>query len=150
MGYYMRYIVSEPKEIKLSILENALKRIDSVYSMEKVHAGPPEMGELTYDSSIYGVVEINKPGDELFSKEIEELKEFVGETKGRKKKKVLKTLKASNAIIAIQILMQDRDTEQTLQKIDPIWEWLFSNYKGLMQADGEGYYDKTGLIHEVE
>ena len=25
-------------------------------------------------------------------------------------------------------------------------EWLFANYKGLMQADAEGYYDASGLV----
>lgn len=65
MGYNMRYIISKPKEIKLSILESALNGIDPAYSMDNVEVGPPEMGELNYDASIYGVVEINKPGEEI-------------------------------------------------------------------------------------
>jgi hypothetical protein len=150
MGYYMRYIIAEPKDVKLSFLESALKKMDSAYSMENVQPGPPEMGELNYGDSVYGVLEINKPGEEIFEEELEELVQWVQESKGRKKRKIIKILKSSKAIIAIQILMQDRDTEQTLQKIDPIWEWLFANYKGLMQADGEGYYDQSGLIHEVD
>lgn len=34
----------------------------------------------------------------------------------------------------------------TLDTISPLWDWLFKNYHGIMQADGEGYYDADNQI----
>jgi hypothetical protein len=31
-----------------------------------------------------------------------------------------------------------------------LWDWLFENYKGLVQAENEGYYNASELILEVE
>lgn len=134
MGYYMRFIMVDGPEISLPSLEQALKRIDPAYSIL-------ESGELKHGSDLYGVIEINRPGDGLFDEEIEELKEFVEDARGRRRKDVLKVLDNAKAIVAVQVLWQGRETEPTLQKIDPLWQWLFSHCKGLLQADGEGYYD---------
>ncbi len=143
MAYYMRYIVTDDAEITLSTLERVLKEIDPAYAIT-------ESGELKHGSGLYGVIEINRPGDGLFDEEIVELKEFVKESRGKKRAAVLRVLDDARAIIAVQVLFQDRDTEETLDKINPLWEWLFSHHKGLLQADGEGYYDHAKLILEVE
>jgi hypothetical protein len=37
-----------------------------------------------------------------------------------------------------------------LKAIDPLWRWLHANRRGLLQADGEGYYDAKGLVLELE
>ncbi len=42
------------------------------------------------------------------------------------------------------------EPEATLQKLDPLWGWLISHRKGLLKADGEGYYDHSGLMLKVE
>lgn len=143
MSYYVRFISTDAAETTPSILEQALKQREPEYSIA-------ESGELKHGDVVYGVVEVNRPGDGLFDEEIGELKEFVDDVRGKRKADVLKTLDAATGIVAVQVLFGDRQTETTLQKLDPLWEWLLTNRKGLLQADDEGYYDQTGRILKVE
>lgn len=150
MGYYMRFIVVDDKDIFLSKINSGLKQIDPAYSIEYDNDAD-DVGDLTFRGDIYGALEINRPGDGLFDEEIDELKEFLEDAGGERKPEVLQVLSDAKAIIALQVLQQGRaSSEETLERIDPLWEWLFANYKGLMQADAEGYYDSQGLIIEVE
>ena len=146
MGYYMRFISTDEQEITLSLLKSALKLVDPQYSIANVHKIPREFGDLMHGNDIYGQIEINRLGDSLFEEELEELKELLGESKG--KESVLQILTNAKTSVVIQVLWQERDSEQTLSKIDPLWNWLFTNRQGLLQADGEGYYDSSGLIAE--
>jgi hypothetical protein len=138
----MRYIVTDEKDISLSDIVQALQAVDSYYSVAD--------GDLKYDDDLYGQIDINGLGESLFEEELEELASELGDTSGKGKKKVEATLQNAKAIVVVQVLWQDRETEETLQRIDPLWEWLFANWRGLLQADGEGYYDTSGLILQVE
>lgn len=151
MGYYMRFITTDATETTPAILEQALKAADSRYSIT-------ESGELKHGGGLYGAVEINRPGDGLFDEEIEELKEFVEDAqmgwlsflRGKRKADVVKTLDSAKAIVAVQVLFGDRQAQATIRKLDPLFQWLFVNRKGLLQVDDEGYYDQTGRILKVE
>jgi hypothetical protein len=46
------------------------------------------------------------------------------------------------------VLFQDRPLEITFSQIEPLWQWLFDHRSGLLQAEAEGYYDRTKLILE--
>lgn len=141
MGYYMRYISTDNRKLSLTDLDSALKSIDSSYTISA--------GEIQYGEELYGEIEINPRGSELCDEELEELQDFLIDTKGESKERIVETLNQATAIIAVRVLWQGRNTEQTLEKLDLIWQWLFSNLSGLMQADDEGYYDETGLILAV-
>jgi hypothetical protein len=150
MSYYMRYISTDEQEITVPMLERILKSLDPQYSIANAQESPTESGDLVYGNENYGQIEINRPGDSLFEEELEELREFLNEARGKKKEIVLQTLDNATTTVAIQVLWQERNTEQTLSKIDPLWQWLFSNRKGLLQVDGEGYYDSSVLILEEQ
>ena len=139
----MRFITTDTAETTPSILEQALKETDSEYSIA-------DSGELKHGDDVYAVVEVNRPGDSLFAEEIGELREFVEAVRGKRKADILRTLDNAKAIVAVQVLFGGRESEATLEKLDPLWEWLMSHRKGLLQADGEGYYDQTGPILKVE
>lgn len=146
----MRFVVADDKDISLSVINSGLKEKDAAYSVE-FDDDADDAGDLTYNGDIYGTLEINRPGDGLFDEEIEELQEFLEDAEGERKSEVLQTLNDAKAIVALQVLQQGRATdEETLVRIDLLWEWLFANYKGLMQADAEGYYDASGLVVKVE
>jgi hypothetical protein len=146
----MRFIVTDEKKVSLTELESALKESNENYRIES-DEGDQSYGELMHGEDIYGQIEINTPDDGLFDEEIGELIEFLENAEGENKKRVLETLNNAKSIFCIQVLNQGRSSdEDTLSKIDPIWEWCFRNRKGLMQADAEGYYDASGLILEVE
>jgi hypothetical protein len=143
MSYYMRFITTDTTETTHVILEQGLKERDTQYSIAK-------SGELKHGEDVYGVVEVNRPGDGLFDEEIGELKEFVEDVRGKRKAHVLKILDTAKAIVAVQVLFGDRQPEATRQKLNPLWEWLIFNRKGLWQLDDQGYFDQTGRILKVK
>jgi len=142
----MRFLTTDPNRITLSTIETALKQADVAYAITDRISRRREAGTLTYAGGVYGQIELNRSGDGLFDEEIKELREGAEEATGRGKKKVLKALDTAKTIVAIQVLFQDRETEETLRKLDPIWLWLFENWSGLLQVDGEGWYDRTRQI----
>jgi len=149
MGYYMRFITTDERDVTLSQLDSVLKHSSDAYSIERDKSDDLE-GLIKHNQEKYAQIEINVPGDGLFEEEIEELIDFVSDASGPRKVQVSHALKSARAIVAVQVLFQMRITEETLSKLDPLWTWLLENRKGLLQADGEGYYDKSGLILKVK
>ncbi|GAB5407291.1 MAG: hypothetical protein Aurels2KO_55220 [Aureliella sp.] len=141
MGYYMRYIDTESTPLTVDELGDALDSFNTAYSIMD--------GDLAHDGELYGEIEINHRGTELCDEELGELQDFVEDSEGEHKQRVVDTLKSANSIIAVRVLWQGREPGPTLEKLDPLWNWLLSNRSGLMQADDEGYYDSTGLILSV-
>jgi hypothetical protein len=47
------------------------------------------------------------------------------------------------------VLHQGRSNEETLGLLAPLWDWLTTSRRGLVQADGEGFYDQGELILEA-
>jgi len=131
MSYFMRYISTDTAPITLAQLEQALQAVNSRYRIVNnvLHLG----------DDVYGDLEINLPGDELFADEITELQETVSDTRSKQKRTVLETLQQATAIVAVQVLWQNREMETTLQGLDPLWTWLLAHRQGLLQVDGEGY-----------
>jgi hypothetical protein len=137
MGYYLRFITTDTNLIDLVKIGQVLQSTDPKYALEI----KGKNATLHYDNEAYADLEINLPGDGLFEEEIEELLEFLEDTKGPKKKRVQAVLKDSKQIFAAQVVFGGREPEVTFDRIDPIWEHLFEHHKGLLQTDGEGYYD---------
>ena len=149
MGYYMRFISTDEQGVTLAQLDSALKQSSPAYSIERDDGDDLE-GLITHGQVEYAQIEINVPGDGLFEDEIEELIDFVSDANGRRKLEVSDVLKRARTIVAVQVLFQSRSTKEVLSKLDPLWTWLLENRKGLMQAGGEGYYDRSGLVLEVK
>jgi hypothetical protein len=142
MSYFMRYISTDATPITLAQLEQGLQAVNPTYRVvdSVLHLG----------DEVYGDIEINYPSDELFADEIAELQEAVRDAHGKQKRVVLNVLQQATTIIAVQVLYQNREIETTLQALDPLWTWLFTNRQGLLQVDGEGYYAGTKLLLKVE
>jgi hypothetical protein len=79
-----------------------------------------------------------------------ELREFAEDTDGAAQSPVPSVLNSASALLAVQVLRGTGDSKTTLAALDPVWAWLFEHRRGLMQADGEGYYDPEGLVLRVE
>jgi hypothetical protein len=145
MGYYLRYFVTDPKPVSILELEAGLRCFDPAYSI----SAEGKFGDLLHGGEVYGQIEINRPGDGLFDEEIAENIEMVEDSSSPNRERVINALRAATATVALQVVWQGRDGDATLAKIDPLWKWLFSNRQGLLQADGEGFYDESKLILEV-
>jgi hypothetical protein len=96
------------------------------------------------------VSRMNVPGDGLFEEERDELIEFAEDGNEAQKRRVIDMLRAAREIVAVQVLFGNGDTGWTLDRLSPLWTWLQSNRRGLIQADGEGYYDGHDLILPLE
>lgn len=141
MGYYMRYIDTDESPLSLDDLGAALTAVDAAYSITN--------GDLLHGDDLHGQIEINRRGSELCDEELGELQDFAEDADGENKPRVMDTLTNATAIVAVRVLWQGREPQPTLKKLDPLWQWLLANRSRLMQADDEGYYDKSGLILPV-
>lgn len=147
MGYYMRFVgTDEPLSSKG--MQEVFRAAGAGYDVQ-VDA---TAGTIVHEGATIAHVEINIPGDGLFDGEREELIEFAAEAKGSSsaRTRVLTTLRSATYLVAAQVLFGSGDTEATLRRLDPLWSWLFRHRHGLLQADGEGYYDANGLILELK
>lgn len=146
MGYYMRFVVTGGPSVTVNDLKQALQQAGDGYRFEESESGMTvycregRIADITLDGS----------GEGMFEGEREELLEFAEEGRGKGKPRVLAALRAARQIVAVQVLWGSRESETTLSQIDPLWRWLFENCEGLLQADGEGYYEGDRLILQVE
>jgi len=149
MGYYMRYFITDKKIINLKEILDYLQSIDKHYTI-RIEDESGNSVVLMYKNEPYGEIELNFREDEIFETEQIEFFKFLEDVKQGKVRKIKKYLNKSTSVLVIRVLWQERTCEETLQKIDPIWEWLFKNRKGVLQADGEGFYNSKGLILKLE
>jgi hypothetical protein len=140
LGYYIRYIVADDAAVTMKEVRSAFAGEE--YAVE----GDETEATIQYRGRRIGHVTINNPGDGLFDEEREELVEVAQDGDGAARHRVVETLSSARVIVAVQVLFGDGDTSRTLDALSPLWSWLQANRQGLLQADGEGYYDNTGLI----
>ena len=147
MGYYMRYIVSDDRPIGLEDIRTVFAEAGTAYEVD----GEETEATIAYEGKPIGHVTLNVPGDGLFDEERDELIEFTQDGDDESAKdRVVNTLRDARAIVAVQVLFGDGDTDRTLDRLVPLWSWLQANRHGLIQADGEGYYDGQELILALE
>jgi hypothetical protein len=127
-----------------------VRRAFAMEDEDYVVEGEGTDARVALDGRMLAHLTINVPGDGLFDDERAELSEYAEAGEGPGRPIVLETLANARTILAAQVLFGDRDTDETLDALGPLWSWLQDNRRGLLQADGEGYYDTDGLILELE
>jgi hypothetical protein len=143
LGYYIRYIVADDRAVSLQDIRIAFAAAGSGYEVD----GEEAEATIVYDSRPIGYVTLNTPGDGLFDEERDELIEFAqNSSNATAQARVVNTLRDAQGIVAVQVLFGEGETDQTLDRLGPLWTWLQANRRGLIQADGEGYYDDQELI----
>src|SRR5688500_1194623 len=131
MGYLMRYISTDAQEITLPMIEADLKAIDPAYAIVNIEVDA--LGDLMYRDTQCAIIEINRPGDDMFEDDLAEFQDLVGKGDTGGEQVVRETLTNATALIVIEALWKGEDAEPILAKIDPLWDWLFANYAGLSQ-----------------
>jgi len=142
----MRYIVADEQPVRLEDIGRAFVEAGVEYDVD----GEETEVTITYQGRPIGHVTLNVPGDGLFEEERDELIEFAEEGNEAQKRRVIDTLRVAREIVAVRVLFGNGDTDWTLDRLSPLWTWLQSNRRGLVQADGEGYYDGHDLILRLE
>lgn len=146
MGYTMRYITTDAGDISLALIEAALKQVDAAYTIANTDV--PDIGDLMHGDTRLGVIEINRPGDDIFDDDLAEFHDLVGTGDSPAQQRVLNVLDSAQAMIAVEAEWPGTDAEPVLGKLDDLWDWLFDHHPGLLQADAEGFYDGDELILE--
>jgi len=148
MGYYLRYICTTTTTLSLKQIENALKQQDSTF---KITPDPidPLIGDLHQGAYHCGEIQLNVPDDDIFEEDIEDLRELVEDSGQSGEQQVMDTLDAAKLIVAVNALWQGGDPSVTLDRLEPLWDWLFANHPGMLQADNEGFYNASGLVFKT-
>ncbi len=142
MSYYMRYIITDAAPLDLPAVDALLKAVDPAFAV-RIDPMLPEAGDLVRGDTVYGIIEINRPGDEIFEEDLDELKEAVSVHDDPRKDGVLATLDAAQQMIALEVLEAG---DENLVSLEPFWEALFAHHAGLLQVDEEGFFDRDGRV----
>jgi hypothetical protein len=137
----MRYISTDERPIDMGMLREVMRGAHPDFRINS-------NGLLTFHSAAIADIEINMPADDIFGEEIEQLAAVAhghGHGTGPNLTLVSGCLRAARTIVAVQVLFEDLD-EQSLDALQPLWKWLFDNRKGLLQADGEGFWRESTLL----
>ena len=146
MGDFIRYIITGEHDLTLAQIDGGLKEIDPEFSIITDQAAP-NTGDVLHGAELFGEIEVNRREDQVFSEDIEDLREQLEEIVDDAKATVLATLDSATGMIAFQL---SEDGHEHYRKIDPFWDWLFDHFPGLLQIDEEGYYTQNEQLLEVE
>lgn len=146
MGYYLRYITTNQQAITLPVIAAALQALDPAYTLAGDQVD--DIADLLHGETFCGVLEINRPGDDIFEDDLREFRDMVGTGETEAERRVLAVLANAQAMVAVEAIWQGTDSESALGRLDPLWDWLFAHHTGLLQADNEGFYDADDLILE--
>jgi hypothetical protein len=97
------------------------------------------------------VVEVSRSssGDELLSEEVEEFVEFLEEVDDSpEKQKVLEHLRDSRAAVVVQLLEEIDD--DGYDAVGAFLGFFVEHCGAMIQADGEGFYERNRLLVELE
>jgi hypothetical protein len=143
MAYFMRFVSLDPRPLSLPELETALKAVDAKYSIRRSENNAP-IGELRFGRSLFALLNVSKDDED-----IAELREAVGQIEGETARRVHQILERATDVLTVEVKWQGRSTGKTLRMIDPMWEWLNAHRRGLVQADGEGFYEGKDLLIDL-
>ena len=158
MGYYTRVFCSSKEKPKINGILESLKakgfKVRVNLDKSALNDTNWTSFELTYaEGKSPLLIEINEKGksDGIAEEEIEEFLEFIGKPKlyELKKKKVLNHLKQTEFIICIQLPTTDF-IDLGYDVNGDLMEYIAEEFSGIVQADGEGFYEKNKLIVELE
>ncbi len=136
MGDFIRFILTGAHDLTLADVERGLKAVDPAFSIFVDHAAPTN-GDVIYGSEVYGEIEVNRPDDQMFSEDVDDLREQIATLDDAGTPVVLQALEHATGMVAMRF---SEAGLQNYEQVDPFWDWLFEHYEGLLQVDEDGYY----------
>ena len=156
MGDFIRYLFTAEPDLTLASVESGFQAVDAAFSIF-VDAAADNTGDLIYGGEIYGEIEINRRGDQVFNEDIEDLREQIVaigmdsiddlDSDDEGFAVVEQALLSAAGMIALQL---SEVGHEHYQRIDLFWDWLFERYPGVLQIDEEGYYSQDEQILVVD
>lgn len=106
-------------------------------------------GDLHLNDIPIAIISIEDRRDSLFEEEIEEFQELLEDEPSPAAREVEIVLDKCQRIVVVQLFTTQGSLEESLQRIDLLWNHLTASRTGLVQVDGEGFYNSEGLFLEM-
>ena len=146
MSYHMRFFDLSPKPLTFAAIETALRVTDPGYRLDANGA----VASLWLSDKALGEMEIHAPGDGAFERVVGERVAALAASEDEYREAVEAALHSSRQLIQIRLDVLEEDLDDSLEAIDPLWDWLFDSREGLLHAEGEGYYQDGEMLLEEE
>jgi hypothetical protein len=146
MGLFMRFITPD-KSITFVMIRDALRKIDAQYDLPEVDID--DTSSLFFGAIDCGVVEINHHSDDIFEDDVYELKALVGQDDSPAARQILDVLEKAQTLVVVEAIWEGDDADTALSRIDPLWDWLFDRFGGILQVDNDGFYDDSDLLLDM-
>jgi len=137
----MRFFADGAQLPALPQIAAGLRLIDRDFDIrgKELHRGVEHLGQIA----------VLHRTEDTFVDDVRMLLEQVDAVGGDAAPTVKDRLGRAQAAVAVQLLWGKRGTETTLDLLAPLWQWLFEHHDGLLQTDGEGFYDADKLLMEL-
>ncbi len=136
MSYYLRFVVTESKDVTFDDIRYAMTSASSRYSVDG--------DTILYDWQQCAIVEINHRGDGVMEPDIDLLCRFA--RKKRNKSRLVNMLQSATTMITVQPLWQGDQEGVSQQMLAPLWKWLWGNREGLLAIEGGTFCDANGPV----
>lgn len=152
----MRYVTSSAVEPTLGELAEALVTCDETYRLEEREGKAEVLATVHHGNRRIGTLAIHTIGDDIFEDEMEGLRDGLDaaveedESLEEEADRVRVLLDGAQSMVVLQVVFGSEEPEDVLSLVDPLWQVLFEDFPGMLQADGEGWHDENGSVLLIE
>jgi hypothetical protein len=129
----MRYFADG--SLGLDVIKKALSAEDPTFKIDG--------GEVSRGGQLLAEIEINKPGSDMFSDDINGM---MWKLQHAGASQVMQRIQGTQAVLAVQIL---DGAPNAMELLNPLWSVLARLASGLWHVDGQGFYDEGQLVAQV-
>ena len=140
----MRFILTDGPAPTLDDIESDVRKKDTDYSIDREPGAAT--GDIRYEGDIYGEIEVGAVGTGNIDQDLADLTALLPDADDGDPATVEAILKSATSMVTVRFPSEDQASEQSLQTVYPIWQGLFASRQGVLQADDDGYFDKSGRI----
>ncbi len=133
MGRYMRYFADAT--LVLNVIKKSLSAEDPSFKIDG--------GEVSRDDQLLAEIEVNKPGSDMFSDDINGMLQKLQDVGASQ---VMQRVRGTQAVLTVQILDGAPDA---MELLGPLWTVLSRLSAGLWHVEGQGFYDQGQLVAQV-
>ena len=133
MGQYMRYFADQT--LALDVIKKGLSAEDPYFKIDG--------GEVSRDGQLLAEIEINKPGSDMFSDDINYMMQKLQQVGAAH---VMQRVRGTQAVLSVQIL---DNMPNAMEVLGPFWNVLSRTASGIWHVEGQGFYDPGQLIAQV-
>lgn len=142
--YTLRFLGTDARPLDFASLSAAVQRVDPRFRLVANPAAVTREARLMLGRQALASLSLGPRA--RFTEQLEDLAERVREQAGRAGEGVLQRLSEVKWVLLVEMLGGGIDAEATLDRLDPLVSWVMAERAGLLQVDGEGFYDTGGPL----